>query len=481
MAAHHFDIVIVGAGISGIGTAYHLQQKCAQKSYVILEGRESLGGTWDLFRYPGIRSDSDMLTMAYSFKPWGDTKATAEGAEILSYVRETAEENGITDHIHYNKRVVSANWSSEYALWTVQTTAGDSYTCNFFLMCAGYYSYEKGYTPEFKGHERFGGTIVHPQAWSDDLNYEDKQVVVIGSGATAVTLIPKLAEKAKHVVMLQRSPTYMRATPNQDSVAAAMRKILPNKVAYNITRWKSILLGNFFYRRTRTHPEKTKKMLLDMVKDELPEDYDIDTHFTPSYFPWDERICLVPDGDLFTAIREGTASVVTDHIDSFTETGIALKSGEHLDADIVVTATGLNLEVMGGIDFIVDGKSVDFAQTVSYKGMMCSDVPNMVLVFGYINASWTLGVDLTANYICRVINHMDKAGVRFCVPRYDESEGKATQPWVKDFSSGYMQRSMHLLPKQGNSDPWTNSQDYMRDRKIIGKAPVDDGVLAFEA
>lgn len=474
------DVVIVGAGLSGIGAAYHLQENCPQKSYVILEGRDSLGGTWDLFRYPGIRSDSNMLTMAYSFKPWGGTKTTAEGSSILNYVRETAVENGIEARIRYGQQVTRAEWSSEDATWTIQTGTGERYICNFLLLCAGYYSYKEGYSPEFKGRERFNGTIVHPQAWPDELDYAGKQIVVIGSGATAVTLIPELAKEAAHVVMLQRSPTYMRALPDEDPFAVTLRKFLPERWAYRLTRWRSIAFGQIFYRQTRKKPEKVKQQMIEMVRAELPPDYDIETHFTPHYNPWDQRICLVPNGDLFQAIRAGTASVVTDHIDTFTENGILLKSGKSLEADIIITATGLNLEVMGGIDFVVDSKPVDFAETVAYKGMMFSDVPNMVWTFGYISASWTLRVDLTAEYVCRLLNHMDKRGARQCTPRLEDADRIATQPWIKDFSSGYMQRSMHLLPKQGVSEPWVNTQNYWRDKKIITRAPIDDGALVFE-
>lgn len=480
MSNQNFDVVIIGAGISGIGAAYHLQKECPQKSYVILEGRDALGGTWDLFRYPGIRSDSNMLTMAYGFKPWSGTKTTAEGASILNYVRETAVENGIEARIRYGQQVTRAAWSSEEATWTIQTGAGETYTCNFLLMCAGYYSYKGGYSPELKGRERFNGTIVHPQAWPDELDYAGKQIVVIGSGATAVTLIPKLAEKATHVVMLQRSPSYMRALPDEEPMAIRIRKYLPERWAYRLMRWINIAIMQYFYRQTRKKPEKVKQQMIDMVRAELPPDYDIDTHFTPRYNPWDQRICLVPNGDLFEAIRAGTASVVTDHIDTLTEDGILLKSGESLEADIIVTATGLNLEVMGGIDFVVDKKTVDFAETVTYKGMMCSDVPNMVLTFGYINASWTLGADLTAEYVCRLLNQMDKTGARQCTPRLADADRMATQPWIKDFSSGYMQRSMHLMPKQGESEPWINTQNYWHDKKMIQRAPIDDGVLVFE-
>lgn len=478
MANHHFDVVIVGAGISGIGAAYYLQKKCPQKSYVILEGRDALGGTWDLFRYPGIRSDSSMLTMAYDFKPWRGTTVTGDGGRILEYVRETAVQHNIDQHIRYGQQATRADWSSDDATWTIHTSAGERYTCNFFLMCAGYYSYKSGYSPEFTGRDRFNGTIVHPQNWPEDLDYAGKQIVVIGSGATAVTLVPELAKKAAHVTMLQRSPTYMRPMPAEDPYAVRIRKWLPEKLAYRILRHRSVTLGQDFYYQTRSEPAQVKQMMIDLVRDELPSDYDIETHFTPRYNPWDQRVCLVPDGDLFQAISAGTASVVTDQIDTFTEDGLLLKSGKQLAADIIVTATGLNLEVMGGIEFVVDGKAVDFAETVTYKGMMCSGVPNMVLMFGYINASWTLKVDLTAVYICRLLNHMDKVGVRRCTPKY--TADAATEPWVKDFSSGYMQRSLHLMPKQGQSWPWVNTQNFRYDKKRIEREPIDDGALLFE-
>ncbi len=480
MTNHNFDVVIIGAGISGIGLAYHLQKKCPQKSYTILEGRDALGGTWDLFRYPGIRSDSNMLTMAYSFKPWGETKTTAKGEDILHYVRETAVENGIDKHIRYGQQVTRAKWSSSDTTWTIHTSKDETYTCNFLLLCSGYYSYKAGYSPEFKGRERFKGTIVHPQAWPDNLDYTGKKIVVIGSGATAVTLIPELAKEAAHVVMLQRSPTYMSPLPDEDPFAAKLHRYLPNPLAYRLTRWRSIAFGQIFYRRARRKPEEVKQMMLGLVRDQLPADYDIDTHFTPHYNPWDQRVCLVPNADLFKAIRAEMASVVTDHIDTFTENGILLKSGQLLEADIIITATGLNLEVMGGIDFVVDDKPVNFAETVAYKGMMFSDVPNLVWTFGYISASWTLRVDLMAKYICRLLNHMDKTGARQCTPRPTEADRAATEPWIKDFSSGYMQRNLHLLPKQGTTEPWVNTQNYWRDKKLIEYGRIDDGGLVFK-
>ena len=485
MSGMVFDVVIVGAGLSGIGAAYHLQEKCPQKRYVILEGRDSLGGTWDLFRYPGVRSDSSMHTLGYKFKPWREAKAIADGPSILSYVRETAIENGINQHIRYGHRVTRAEWSSESATWTLEAdvaSSGETVTiqCNFLKLCAGYYSYKGGYVPDFKGRDRFNGSIIHPQAWPEELDYRDKRIVVIGSGATAATLIPELAKEAAHVVMLQRSPTYYLSLPDEDKLSNILRKVLPERMAYGITHWKNVRLERYFYDRARKKPAEVKQYLIDGVRDLLPPDYDVETHFTPRYNPWDQRICFIPNGDLFQAITEGRASVVTDHIDTFTEQGILLKSGQEVAADIIITATGLNLEVVGGINFIVDGESVDFAQKITYRGMMFSDMPNLVLMFGYINASWTLGADLTSEYACRLINHMDKTGTRHCAPRLRaEDKEMEMQPWVTNFSSGYMQRKLHLLPKQGSHEPWLNSQNYLRDKKMLGRAPVEDGVLIF--
>ncbi|MEM7336761.1 MAG: NAD(P)/FAD-dependent oxidoreductase [Chloroflexota bacterium] len=479
MTDKYFDVIIVGAGISGIGTAVHLQEQCPDKSYAILEGRSCLGGTWDLFRYPGIRSDSNMLTMAYRFKPWRGTNTTADGASILNYLRETAVEYNINQHIRYNQHVTQASWSSTLKSWTIQTKAGEYFTCSFLLLCSGYYSYEAGYTPDFKGRAQFQGTIIHPQKWPKGFDYADKKIVVVGSGATAVTLIPELAKKAQHVTMLQRSATYMSPLPSEDALGKFVRKYLPEKLAYALLRQRSIFFGQFFYRQTRKNPEKVKERMLSMVREELPPDYDIDTHFTPTYNPWDQRVCLVPDGDLFQAIRDGTASVVTSHIDQFIENGILLKSGEELEADVIITATGLKLEVMGGIKFIVDNEPIDFAKTISYKGLMFSTIPNLVYTFGYINASWTLGADLTAEFICNLINHMAQTGTKQCTPTYPESAPEAVEPWIQNFSSGYMQRSLHLLPKQTTTAPWINTQDYDQDKKMIGRAPIENQALIF--
>lgn len=485
----YFDVLIIGAGLSGIGAAYHLQKNCPNKSYAILEGREAMGGTWDLFRYPGIRSDSDMYTLGYNFKPWEEAKDIADGPSILNYVRETAVENGIDKQIRYGHLVQSAAWSSDDAAWTIEATnKGSGETtylcCNMLLMCAGYYSYKGGYTPEFEGRERFDGQIIHPQKWPEDLDYKDKNVVVIGSGATAVTLVPAMSDQVKHITMLQRSPTYMASRPDEDVKAKWLRRILPSMWAYRIIRWKNVLYGQMVYKKTRTDPDSVKEMLFDLVREELGPDYDpadFEKHFTPSYNPWDQRLCLVPNGDLFQAIKSGKASVVTDHIDTFTEDGILLQSGEKLDADIIVTATGLNMIVLGGIEFTVDDRPISFPDTFTYKGMMYSGVPNMISTFGYINASWTLRSDLTAEYICRLINHMDAKDVNQCTPTLrTEDQSMTKRPYVDDFSSGYMQRVMHLFPKQGDYAPWIAPQDYRVDKKMIRRSPIEDGVMVFE-
>ncbi len=483
----HFDVVVVGAGLSGIGAGYHLQANCPSRTYAILEGRPDIGGTWDLFRYPGVRSDSDMHTLGYSFKPWSASKAIADGPSILAYLRETVAEFGIDRHIRFNHLVSRAEWSSDDARWTVTSTRADTgdeveLTCNYLHMCSGYYSYRGGYTPEFSGIDTFLGRVVHPQAWPDDLDYAGKRVVVIGSGATAVTLVPAMAETAEHVTMLQRSPTYVVSRPDEDAIANALRKVLPDRLAYGITRKKNTTLQQVLYKRVRSKPARAKAQLLKMVRDELGPDYDVDTHFTPSYDPWDQRLCLVPNSDLFMAITSGTASVVTDHIDTFTPTGITLASGEHLDADIVITATGLQLVTLGETDFVVDGEVVDFSTTWSYKGFAYSDVPNLASSFGYINASWTLRADLISEYVCRLLNHMDATGTAQCTPRLRPSDSDMPErPWIENFSSGYMQRVMHRFPKQGDREPWINPQDYGRDKQMFRRSPVADGVMRFAA
>jgi cation diffusion facilitator CzcD-associated flavoprotein CzcO len=482
---NHYDVVIVGAGLSGIGAACHLREKCPGKSFAILEGRDAIGGTWDLFRYPGVRSDSDMHTLGYNFKPWREAKAIADGPSIRNYVRETAAENGITEHIRFHHLVKSASWSAEDASWRVEAERVDRgdrvvFSCNFLFMCGGYYSYDKGHTPQFEGIEDFQGTVVHPQHWPEGLDYAGKRVIVIGSGATAMTLVPAMAENGARVTMVQRSPTYVVSRPDRDAIANKLRELLPERWAYAITRWKNTQLQRYFYRRTRIAPEKVKQLLLKRVRNELGDDYDVDTHFTPSYNPWDQRLCLIPNADLFTAIKSGTASVVTAHIDRFTDRGLRLTSGQELEADIIVTATGLELAVLSDVEISVDGDRVNLPDTFSYKGMMFSGVPNLVQTFGYINASWTLRADLIAEFVCRLLNHMDATGTRECTPRLREQDrDMAARPWIDDFSAGYMRRAMHRFPKQGDHDPWRNTQDYALEKKIIRRAPLEDGAMHF--
>jgi len=482
MTSSHVDVLIVGAGISGIGAACHLQMKSPGSTFAILEGRSDIGGTWDLFRYPGVRSDSDMHTLGFKFKPWTSDKSIADGPSIMAYLRETVAEYGLAAHIHFDHLVSTARWNSAESHWVVTAHHHDAtvtFTANFLFMCSGYYSYREGYTPDFPGLADFGGTVVHPQAWPEQLEYAGKRVVVIGSGATAMTLVPAMAKQAAHVTMLQRTPTYVASGPDQDKVANLLRKVLPSRTAYAITRKKNVKFQQMIYRRTRTQPEKVKKYLIDKVRQELPG-VDVDRHFTPPYNPWDQRLCLVPNSDLFEAIRNGSASVVTDHIDSFTSTGIRLASGTELEADVVVTATGLNLVTLGEVAFEVDGEPVDFSQTWTYKGFMYSDVPNLASSFGYINASWTLRADLICEYVCRLVNHLSERGATQCTPRLRPSDRTMSpRPWIDGFSAGYMQRTMDRMPKQGDREPWINPQDYSRDRKMFAKDPLDDGVMQF--
>ena len=482
-SATHVDVLIVGAGLSGIGAGYHLQKNCPGKSYAILEGRDAIGGTWDLFRYPGIRSDSDMYTLGYSFKPWTEPKAIADGPRILNYVRETARENGIESKIRFNHQVKSASWSSKDSRWTVEAERGPDkervqFTCGFLFMCSGYYSYEGGYAPEFPGADTFKGRIAHPQKWTSDIDYAGKRVVVIGSGATAVTLVPEMAKTAAHVTMLQRSPTYVVARPAEDALANKLREKLPAKLAYHAIRWRNVLFGMYFFQLCRRKPERAKQLILGGVRHALGPDYDIGTHFTPRYNPWQQRLCLVPDGDLFKSIKDGRASVVTSTIDTFTPNGILLSDGSELEADLIVTATGLNLQVLGGMQVSVDGRAVDFAQTLNYKGMMYSDVPNMASSFCYTNASWTLKCDLTCEYVCRLINYMDKHGYKQCTPRNTDPDVKR-EDWL-DFTSGYVQRSVAKMPKQGSKRPWKLYQNYAFDIVSLRLGKVDDGVMVYE-
>ena len=479
----HVDVIIIGAGLSGIGAARHLREKCPEKTFLILEGRAAIGGTWDLFRYPGVRSDSDMYTLGYAFKPWKDQKAIADGPSILAYVRETAAENGLDARIRFGHRVVRASWSSPDAAWTVEVDRGPGQesvrlTCNFLLTCTGYYDYAAGYTPELPFAERFTGRIVHPQFWKDDIEYAGKRVVIIGSGATAVTLVPELAKKAAHVVVLQRSPTYVVSMPAEDPIANWLRDHAPAKLAYGLSRWKNVLIGMFFFQLARRRPALARKRIIDLVRKELGPDYDVEKHFTPHYKPWDQRVCLVPDSDLFAAIREGKASVVTDHIEAFTETGIRLCSGEELPADLVVTATGLKLQFLSGMELTVDGRRMEPAKMMTYKAMMLCDVPNLVCTFGYTNASWTLKADLTAEYVCRLLRHMSDTGARKATPRHADASVEE-RPFL-DFSSGYVQRGLSSFPKQGSKRPWKLDQNYVLDLLNLRFGDVDDGTIEFD-
>ncbi len=475
MASEHFDVLVAGAGISGICAGYHLQTSCPGRTYAILEARGDIGGTWDLFRYPGIRSDSDMYTLA-------NPKAIADGWSILEYLRDTAREYGIDRKIRFGHRVKRASWSSAEARWTVEVERGEGeevvrFTCNFLFMCSGYYNYAEGYVPQFPGTERFAGRIVHPQKWTEDIDYVGKRVVVVGSGATAVTLLPEIAKKAAHVTMLQRSPTYIISMPAEDKIANWLRRHLPARVAYGITRWKNVLLGLWFYRFCRRNPKRARGMIATWLRKELGPDYDIGTHFNPRYNPWEQRLCLVPDSDLFKTMRQGRASVVTDQIETFTEKGLKLRSGAELETDLVVTATGLNLLLLGGLEATVDGVRVDFAKTFNYKGMMFSDVPNLALAVGYTNASWTLKAELICRYVCRLLKHMEKTGTRQCTPRLRDPT--VTQAPFIDLTSGYVQRAIHMFPKQGSKVPWKLYQNYARDLVMLQRGNVEDGVMEF--
>lgn len=481
MAIEHVDVLIVGAGLSGIGAAYHLQKQCPNKKVVIVERRQAIGGTWDLFRYPGIRSDSDMYTLGYNFKPWTNAKAIADGTSIREYVQETARENGIDKKIRFGLQVRNAAWSSANATWTVDavreaTGEAVQFTCRFLLMCSGYYNYDAGYTPEFKGIENYQGQVVHPQKWTEDIDYTNKNVVVIGSGATAVTLVPSMADKAAHVTMLQRSPTYVISVPERDIISDKLRPFLPEKMVYRLARTRNVGLQMMFYRLSKEKPNVARRFLLQMVRRQLGKNADM-SHFTPKYNPWDERVCAVPDGDLFKVIRQGKASVVTDHIDTFTQTGIRLKSGQELQADMIVTATGLNLQLLGGMKVQVDGKPFDMTETLNYRGVMFKDLPNLAMIFGYTNASWTLKADLSSEYICRLLKHMDKHGLRQCTPRnYDSS--LAIEPFL-GLASGYIQRAKNVLPKQGSKAPWKLYQNYALDLASLRFSKLEDGAMEF--
>jgi monooxygenase len=478
----HFDVLIVGAGLSGVGAACHLTRRCPGKTFAILESRGAVGGTWDLFRYPGIRSDSDMFTLGYSFRPWEDPKAIADGPAIRSYIHETARDHGIDEKIRLNHRVLAAEWSSEDARWTVEVERTDTnetlrMTCSFLLGCTGYYRYDEGFTPDFEGIDRFRGQIVHPQHWPEELDYEGKRVIVIGSGATAVTLVPAMAEQAAHVTMLQRSPSYVVTLPARDPFADFVRSKLRPKLAYPIVRWKNVLLTTVFFQLSRRFPNMIKALIRRGVRRRLPPGYQVDPHFKPLYNPWDQRVCLVPDGDLFEAIGSGKASVVTDRMETFTEKGLKLESGKELEADLIVTATGLNLLPLGGIELAVDGSKITLSDTVGYKGMMFSGIPNLAIAIGYTNASWTLKADLTSEYACRLINHMDAHGYRVATPR-EPDPSLAREPMI-DLMSGYVLRAIDAFPKQASKLPWRLHQNYPRDILLLRYGSVDDEGMEF--
>ncbi|NKQ53970.1 NAD(P)/FAD-dependent oxidoreductase [Amycolatopsis sp. K13G38] len=476
----HVDVAIIGAGLSGIGAAHHLHTAFPGRTYTILEARDAIGGTWDLFRYPGVRSDSDMHTLGYRFRPWTHAKAIADGPSILDYIRDTAGEAGIDRHIRFGHRVVGASWSTEDTRWTVDAIHNGEtvrLTANFLYVCSGYYRYEGGYSPDFPGIDRFGGTVVHPQQWPEDLDYSGKKVVVIGSGATAVTLVPAMTDRAEHVTMLQRSPTYIMSLPAEDKLAVRLRRLLGARWAYPVVRWKNVITQTLLYQLSRRRPDLVRSLIRTATVKQLPAGFDVDTHFKPHYNPWDQRLCLVPDGDLFRALRRGTASVVTDRIAGFTTSGIELESGEHLDADIVVTATGLRLLAMGGIAITVDGREIKLPETMAYKGMMLSGVPNFAFTIGYTNASWTLKADLVSEYVVRLLRHMDAGGYDECVPVNDDP-GVTERPLL-DFDAGYVQRSIDDFPRAGSRAPWRLGMSYAHDLVTLRHRPVEDGIMRF--
>ena len=483
MKKKHVDVIIMGAGLSGIGAACHLQRNCSDKTYMILEARNSMGGTWDLFRYPGIRSDSDMYTLGYNFKPWTNPKVIADGPSILSYIKETATEYKVEDKIKYNTQVMEIHWSTKDVLWTVncintKTNESVAYTCNFLESCLGYYKYEKGYTPDFNGIDKYKGTIIHPQLWPEKLDYTDKEVIVIGSGATAITLVPAMTDKAKHVTMLQRSPTYVVSVPNKSLFPKKMNELLPAELMYTINRTAHVGISMLQYSLSRAQPKMMKKFFIKSPMKELSKDYDVATHFTPKYNPWDERLCVVPEGDLFKAINKGKASVVTNQIDAFTKEGILLKTGEELKADIIITATGLELQMIGGIKLFIDGTEPDPNAAIVYKGMMIKDVPNFVFVVGYTNASWTLKADLASSFFCRLINETKKMNKKIFVSQ--SNKPIETEP-IMDFKSGYVQRAIRSgnLPKQGTKAPWKLKQNYIYDALTLNYGKIKDGYLKF--
>lgn len=483
MSVQHFDVLIIGAGVSGIGMACHLKRECPGKSFAILERRQSLGGTWDLFRYPGIRSDSDMFTFGYNFRPWTGGKVLADGASIKNYVHETAKENDVERNIRYSLAVKTADWSSVDKCWKLTaenevTGKTETYTASFLVGCTGYYNYDQGYKPDFPGEADFKGQIVHPQHWPEDLDYTGKKVVVIGSGATAITLVPTMAENAGHVTMLQRSPTYLMPLPSTDQVTLGLQKVLPAKLAYRITRARNISISRFLYQRSRKSPKAMRRLFLGIIKRQVGDQTDM-RHFTPNYDPWDQRLCVVKDGDLFQAMKAGKASIATDHIERFTETGIRLKSGELLDADIIIPATGLDIQMLGGIKPKVDGQEVILKDKVVYKNVMVEGVPNAGMIFGYTNISWTLKADIASEYMCRLINHMDQRGMRVAVAK-DTENSLGEDTVLGSLDAGYIKRAADRLPRQGTHGPWKSSQNYLEDVKILRFDPIEDGYIEFD-
>jgi monooxygenase len=482
MRNEHVDVLIVGAGLSGVGAACHLRMKCPGKTVAILEARDAIGGTWDLFRYPGIRSDSDMFTLGYSFRPWTQAKSIADGQAIRSYINETADDYGVRQAIRLNHRVVSADWSSEEARWTVDVERTDSgetvqMTCGFLYACTGYYRYDEGFTPAFPGRDRFEGEMIHPQQWPEGYDYSGKRVVVIGSGATAVTLVPAMTDRAAHVTMLQRSPSYVVSLPGRDPLARLLRRVLPTRLVYPIVRWKNVLIAMAFFQLSRRRPEFVKGLIHRGIQRQLPDGYDVDKHFRPRYNPWDQRVCLVPDGDLFQVLSDGRASIVTGGIKTFTETGIELTSGEELLADVIITATGLDLLALGGMALTVDGEPVELPDKVAYKGMMLSGLPNLAVALGYTNASWTLKCDLCSHYLCRLLNYMDQHGYDRCIPLAPDPS-LPREPFI-DFNSGYVVRAIHKFPKQGAHHPWRLYQNYPRDVRLLKHGQLQDEGIAF--
>ncbi len=478
----HLDVLVVGAGISGIDAGYRLQETVPDKTFAILEARSQIGGTWDLFRYPGIRSDSDMYTLGFPFQPWESDRAIVDGTSIRNYVQETAQRHGIDAKIRYQHRMVSADWSTPEERWIVDVERTDTgeriqLSCSFLFMCSGYYRYDQGYMPDFPGAERYQGQLVHPQFWDEDTEFAGKRVIVIGSGATAVTLVPALAETAEHVTMLQRSPSYVLSLPRNDSLAPLARRFLSPRRAFGLIRWVHVLGATILFQVSRRRPALVKKLIRRGLERYLPPGYDIDTHFTPNYNPWDQRLCLVPDADLFEAIGSGKASVVTDQIETFTEKGVRLATGGELEADLIISATGLILQPLGGAELRVDGQAVDIPSTLFYRGCMFSNIPNLAMVFGYTNASWTLKADLTCQFVARLLRHMEDEGYAYCVPRNRDPSMK-TVPFI-DFSSGYFLRAMEQLPKQGIKQPWRVNQNYLIDTLKLKRAPIEDGVLEF--